>query len=54
MGNISSRTTIYEENENYPKNETNQKNNEENKTEPNKDELSMIEILKDAEFWLDA
>jgi len=55
MGNISSRTTIEKENENYPKNETNQKNDEGNKTEPNKkNNLSIIETLRDAEFWLDA
>lgn len=54
MGNISSRTTIEKDNENYPKNEINQKNDEEIKTEPNKNEVSIIETLRDAEFWLDA
>lgn len=55
MGNISSRTTIENENENYPKNETSQKNEDENKTESNKkNNLSIIETLRDEKFWLDA
>ena len=54
MGNISSRTTSENENKKYPKNETDQKNDKEIKTDPNKNNLPIIEILKDDEFWLDA
>ena len=54
MGNISSRATIEKENKNYPKNETDQENDKETKSEPNKNNLPIIEILKDDEFWLDA
>ena len=54
MGNISSRNTNQKENINYPKNEINQNNENNIEIEHNKNNSSIIEILRDGEFWLDA
>ena len=54
MGNTSSRATIEKENENYSKNEINKNNDKEIILEHNKNNLQIIDILRDDEFWLDA